>query len=64
MEKARIPEKEIPKYALSSVADGRILSDYINEVKNGEISVEGAIKKVKQDYKKMKSGAKVRLLIV
>ena len=58
MEKAGIPEKEIPKYALSSVADGRILRDYINEVKNGEISVEGAIKKVKQDYEKMKSGEK------
>ena len=58
MEKAGIPEKEIPKYALSSVADGRILRDYINEVKNGEISVDGAIKKVKQDYEKMKSGEK------
>ena len=43
MEKAGIPKKEIPKYALSSVADGRILRDYINEVKNGEISVEEAI---------------------
>ena len=28
------------------------------EVKNGEISVEEAIKKVKQDYEKMKSGEK------
>ena len=58
MEKAGIPKKEIPKYALSSVADGRILRDYINEVKNGEISIEEAIKKVKQDYEKMKSGEK------
>jgi predicted alpha/beta superfamily hydrolase len=58
MEKAGIPKKEIPKYALSSVADGRILRDYINEVKNGEISIEDAIKMVKQDYEKMKSGEK------
>jgi gas vesicle protein len=58
MEKAGIPKKEILKYALSSIADGRILRDYINEVKNGEISLEGAIKKVKQDYEKMKSGEK------
>jgi hypothetical protein len=58
MEKAGIPKKEIPKYALSSVADGRILRDYINEVKNGKISVEEAIKKVKQDFEKMKSGEK------
>jgi hypothetical protein len=58
MEKAGIPKKEIPNYALSSVADGRILRDYINEVKNGEISVEEAIKMVKQDYEKMKSGEK------
>ena len=58
MEKAGIPQQEIPEYALSSVADGRILRDYINEVKKGEISEEEAIKKVKQDFEKMKSGEK------
>jgi hypothetical protein len=58
MEKAGIPNKEIPNYALSSVADGRILRDYVNEIKSGEISKEEAIKKVKQDYDKMKSGEK------
>ena len=58
MEKAGIPKKEIPKYALSSIADGRILRDYINEVKDGEISIEEVIKKVKNDYEKMKDGEK------
>ena len=58
MEKAGIPKKEIINYALSSVADGRILRDYINEVKDGEISVEEAVKKVKKDYGMMKSGEK------
>ena len=58
MEKAGIPKKEIVNYALSSVADGRILRDYINEVKDGDISVEEAVKKVKKDYGKMKSGEK------
>ena len=58
MEKAGIPEKEILKYALSSIADGRILRDYINEVKNGEITTEEAVIRVKKDYDKMKSGKK------
>jgi hypothetical protein len=58
MEKAGIPKKEIANYALSSVADGRILRDYIDEVKIGEISVEEAIKKVKNDFEKMKDGEK------
>ena len=58
MEKAGIPKEEMHNYALSSIADGRILRDYINEVKTGEISVEEAIKKVKQDFEKMKSGEK------
>ena len=58
MEKAGIPEKEIPKYALSSVADGRILRDYVNEVKSGEITKEEAVIKVKKDYDKMKTGKK------
>jgi hypothetical protein len=58
MEKAGIPKKEIANYALSSVADGRILRDYINEFKNGEISIEEAIRKVKNDYEKMKDGEK------
>ena len=58
MEKAGIPKKEIINYALSSVADGKILRDYINEVKDGEISVEEAVKKVKKDYGQMKSGEK------
>jgi 3-hydroxyisobutyrate dehydrogenase-like beta-hydroxyacid dehydrogenase len=58
MEKAGIPKKEIVNYALSSIADGRILRDYINEVKDGDISVEEAVKKVKKDYGKMKSGEK------
>src|SRR5664279_3378388 len=58
MEKAGIPKKEIVNYALSSVADGRILRDYVNEVKVGEISVEEEVKKVKKDKGKMKSGEK------
>ena len=58
MKKARIPKKEIINYALSSVADGRILRDYINEVKSGEITIEEAAIKVKNDYEKMKSGKK------
>jgi hypothetical protein len=58
MEKAGIPKKEMPNYALSSVADGRILRDYINEVKSGEITIEEAVKKVQNDYEKMKSGRK------
>ena len=58
MEKAGIPKKEMPNYALSSVADGRILRDYINEVKSGEITIEEAVKKVQNDYEKMKSGEK------
>jgi hypothetical protein len=58
MEKAGIPKKEIINYALSSVADGRILRDYVNEVKEGEISIDEAIKKVKNDYEKMKDGEK------
>jgi hypothetical protein len=58
MEKAGIPKQEIINYALSSVADGKILRDYINEFKDGEISVEEAIKKVKHDYEKMKDGEK------
>ena len=58
MEKAGIPKKQIINYALSSVADGRILRDYIDEVKDGEISVEEAIIKVKHDYEKMKDGEK------
>ena len=58
MEKAGIPKKEIANYALSSVADGRILRDYIDEVKIGETSVEEAIKKVKNDFEKMKDGEK------
>jgi hypothetical protein len=64
MEKAGIPKKEIINYALSSVADGRILRDYINEVKDGEISVEEAVKKVKKDYGKMKSGEKEGKFVV
>ena len=58
MERAGIPKNEMHNYALSSVADGRILRDYINEVKNGEITAEEAINRVKNDYLKMKSGEK------
>jgi hypothetical protein len=58
MEKAGIPKKEIMNYALSSVADGRVLREYINDVKEGDISVQDAIKKVKNDYEKMKDGEK------
>jgi len=58
MKKAGIPMKEITNYALSSVADGRVLRDYINEVKSGEITIEESVKKVKIDYEKMKSGKK------
>ena len=58
MKKAGIPKKEITNYALSSVADGRVLRDYINEVKSGEITIEEAVEMVKIDYEKMKSGKK------
>jgi hypothetical protein len=58
MEKAGIPTQEIPDYALSSVADGKVLRDYVNEVKNGETSVEDVIKKVRHDFEKMKDGEK------
>jgi hypothetical protein len=58
MEKAGIPKGEMHNYALSSVADGRILRDYLNEIKNGEITTEEAVERVKNDYEKMKSGMK------
>ena len=58
MRTACIPTEEMHKYALSSVADGRILREYINEVKSGEITTEEAVIKVKKDYDKMKSGKK------
>lgn len=58
MQRAGIPEEEIPDYALSSVADGKILRTYLNEVKQGEITVDEAVKRVKRDYEKMKSGEK------
>ena len=58
MKTACIPTEEMHKYALSSVADGRILREYINEVKSGEITTEEAVIKVKKDYDKMKSGKK------
>lgn len=58
MQKAGIPEEEMVNYALSSVADGKILRTYINEVKSGEIDVEEAATRVKNDFDKMKSGEK------
>ena len=58
MEKAGIPTQEITDYALSSVADGKVLRDYVNEVKKGETSIEDVIKKVKHDFEKMKDGEK------
>jgi hypothetical protein len=58
MEKAGIPNQEIVDYALSSVADGKVLRDYVNEVKKGETSIEDVIKKVKHDFEKMKDGEK------
>ena len=58
MSTAHIPKEEMHNYALSSVADGRILREYINEVKSGEITTEEAVIKVKKDYDKMKSGKK------
>jgi gas vesicle protein len=58
MGSAGIPRDEMHKYALSSVADGKVLREYINEIKSGEITSEEAIKRVKNDYKKMKSGEK------
>jgi len=58
MRSAGIPRDEMSKYALSSVADGIVLREYINEIRSGEITSEEAIKRVKNDYKKMKSGEK------
>jgi gas vesicle protein len=58
MGKAGIPKEEMHNYALSSVADGRILRDYVNEIKSGEITTEEAVKRVMIDYGKMKSGEK------
>ena len=58
MGSAGIPKDEMPEYALSSVADGKVLREYVNEIKSGEITSEEAIKRVKNDYKKMKSGEK------
>lgn len=58
MQEAGIPEEEMPDYALSSVADGKLLRDYINEIKSGELTEEEAAERVKRDYDKMKSGKK------
>ena len=58
MGSAGIPKNEMPNYALSSVADGKILREYINEIKSGEITSKEAVKRVKNDYEKMKSGIK------
>ena len=55
---AGIPKEEMHKYALSSVADGKILREYVNEIKSGEITPDEAVEKVKIDYEKMKSGKK------
>lgn len=58
MRKAGIPEEEMPDYALSSVADGKILRSYLDEVKAGDITVDEAVERVKRYYQKMKSGEK------
>ena len=58
MEKAGIPKQEIIDYALSSVADGKVLRNYVNEVKKGEASIEDVVKKVRHDFEKMKDGEK------
>jgi gas vesicle protein len=58
MGSAGIPKNEMPNYALSSVADGKILREYVNEIKSGEINSKEAVKMVKNDYEKMKSGEK------
>jgi len=58
MGSAGIPKNEMHNYVLSSVADGKILREYVNEIKSGEINSKEAVKMVKNDYEKMKSGEK------
>jgi hypothetical protein len=58
MKEAGIPKEEMPDYALSSIADGALLRSYLNEVKSGEITEKDAVKRVKHDFEKMKSGEK------
>jgi ribosomal protein S18 acetylase RimI-like enzyme len=58
LKQAGIPEEEIPDYVLDSVADGKILGKRAEAVIDGDIKLEEAAEKVKQDYEKMKSGNK------
>ncbi|MFA5349245.1 MAG: hypothetical protein WC309_02660, partial [Candidatus Paceibacterota bacterium] len=55
---AAIPEEDIPMYALNSMADGAKLRSYSTEVIKGEITIQQAADKVKNDYTKMKEGEK------
>ncbi|MDD5006666.1 MAG: hypothetical protein PHS33_09235, partial [Candidatus Omnitrophica bacterium] len=55
---AAIPEEDIPMYALNSMADGAKLRSYSTEVIKGEMTIQQAADKVKNDYTKMKEGEK------